>query len=54
MAKKYDGYQSYDYLEKNLDYRPFKLASDTDRVEAYQVKLTVEQKKDTMNLLRII
>ncbi len=34
-AKRYTGYQSYDYLEAGVDYREFKFAPELDRVPAY-------------------
>lgn len=40
MKKGYKGYSSYQYLEKNKDYRDFKMAEEVNRVEPYDLKLT--------------
>jgi len=42
-GKKYGGYKAFQYLEPGKDYRAFKLAKATDRVEPYRVELTEEQ-----------
>lgn len=45
MAKNYNGYQSYAYLEKDNDYRSFELASDVNRVEEYLLPLNEKEEK---------
>ena len=41
--KRYHGYRSYAYLEPGVDYRPFKLAPELDRVPAYLISLDPAQ-----------
>lgn len=41
--KAYKGYKAYQYLERDKDYRYFKLAKEINRVEPYILPLTLEQ-----------
>jgi membrane dipeptidase len=43
QKKKYNGYRSFQYLEEGVDYRPFKLAKEVDRVPSPQVEVTGAQ-----------
>ena len=43
LTKNYSGYQSYAYLEKDVDYRYFELAEEVDRVPSSKVPLTEAQ-----------
>ncbi|MFC2011243.1 dipeptidase [Chloroflexota bacterium] len=45
LNKKYSGYKSYDYLEKDIDYKAFKLAKEIDRVEPYLIPLTTSEEE---------
>ncbi|KPU42337.1 membrane dipeptidase (peptidase family M19) [Oxobacter pfennigii] len=45
MKKGYKGYVSYEYLEKQKDYKNFELAQEIDRVEPYLIPLTAEEEK---------
>ncbi len=45
LNKKYDGYKSYQYLEKNVDYKEYSLAKEINRVEPYLVPLTAAQEE---------
>ncbi len=44
-VKNYDGYRSFQYLESGVDYKPFRLAKEIGRVEAYTVPTTKEEEK---------
>lgn len=44
MKEGYKGYSSYQYLEKDKDYRAFKMADEVNRVEPYDIKLTAKEK----------
>ncbi|MCL6596511.1 MAG: septum formation initiator family protein [Firmicutes bacterium] len=50
--KRYRGYRPYDYLEPGRDYRPFRLAPDGPRVEAYPIPLDPEQEARLDRLMR--
>jgi len=50
-TKPYNGYQSFQYLEEGVDYRPYKLSKQYDRVEPYTYPVTEEQEKDVQNIL---
>ncbi|MBI2467452.1 MAG: membrane dipeptidase [Candidatus Rokubacteria bacterium] len=41
--KNYRGYRSFQYLEPEADYRPFKLAKELGRVPAYEIPLSPEE-----------
>lgn len=45
MKKGYKGYRSYQYLEKDLDYKGFKLSKEINRVKPYLIPLTDEEEK---------
>ena len=45
LNKKYSGYKSYDYLEKDVDYKVFKLAKEVNRVEPYLITLTTSEEE---------
>ena len=45
LNKKYSGYKSFDYLEKDVDYKAFKLAEEVNRVEPYLVPLTTSEEE---------
>ncbi len=49
--KKYSGYRSFQYLEEGVDYRPFKLAKEVDRVPSRKVDVTAEQERRAQRLL---
>jgi len=48
---RYAGYRSFDYLEADADYRPFALASETDRVPPFTVEVSDEQESRVWRLL---
>ena len=48
---RYTGYRSFDYLEADADYRPFALASETDRVPPFTVEVSDEQEARVWRLL---
>ncbi len=52
LEKRYGGYRSFSYLEAGRDYRPFRLADETERVEPYLVPLTEEEEARVERLLR--
>jgi len=45
LNKKYSGYKSFDYLEKDIDYKAFKLDREVNRVEPYLVPLTISEEE---------
>jgi membrane dipeptidase len=49
--KRYTGYQSYQYLEKGLDYKDFKLAKQIGRVPSTQVELAEDEEKRVQKLI---
>jgi membrane dipeptidase len=49
--KRYDGYQSYSYLEPGADYAAFELAGQRDRVAAYDLGLSEEQEERASRLV---
>jgi membrane dipeptidase len=49
--KKYTGYRSFDYLEPNTDYQPFRLAAELDRVPSQKVSVTPEQEERVQRVL---
>ena len=51
LNKKYLGYKSYDYLEKDLDYESFGLAKEVDRVEPYLVSLSAFEEERVMRIV---
>lgn len=50
--KRWDGYTSFSYLERDVDYRPFELSPQIERVEPYVVPLSTEQAARADRLLR--
>ena len=52
LTKKYDGYQSFQYLEKDKDYQSFELAQEVDRVNSSKVSLNEEQEKLVEKILK--
>ncbi|MFW6381636.1 MAG: dipeptidase, partial [Bacillota bacterium] len=52
MKKAYKGYKSFDYLEKGVDYRYFKLAAEVERVPSYQVSLSRQQEEKFNNFIK--
>src|SRR5438105_3887431 len=51
-AKKYDGYRSFQYLEEGVDYQPFALAREVDRVRSSKVELDAAQEERAQRLMR--
>ncbi len=49
--KNYAGYRSFQYLEPEVDYRPFKLAKEVDRVPSRKVEVSAEQEARAQRLL---
>lgn len=49
--KDYRGYKSFQYLEPGVDYRPFKLAKELDRVPAYEIPLSPGEEARVRRLL---
>jgi len=45
------GYRSFDYLEPGVDYRPFELASETDRVPPFTVEVSEAEEARVWRLL---
>ena len=50
LKKKYNGYKSFQYLEEGVDYRPFKLAKEVNRVPSPPVEVTAEQEAHVQKL----
>lgn len=49
--KTYSGYKSFQYLEPEVDYKPFRLAAEIDRVEPYIVSVSQDQEQLAQELL---
>jgi membrane dipeptidase len=49
--KQYQGYQSYQYLEKDRDYKSFKLAKEIARVPSRQLSLSPAEEQRVQTLL---
>ncbi len=49
---RFSGYRSFDYLEPGVDYRPFDLASETDRVPPFIVEVSAIEERRVWDLLR--
>lgn len=45
IPKKYSGYRSFDYLEKGIDFKEYKLNEGINAFEKYLIPLTSEQEK---------
>jgi len=52
LTKNYKDYQSFQYLEKDKDYKSFELAQEVDRVNSTKVPLNEEQEKLVEKILR--
>ena len=50
-ALRYSGFRSFDHLEAGRDYRPFGLASETDRVPPFVVEVSEAEEARTWRLL---
>ncbi|MEM1260139.1 MAG: diguanylate cyclase, partial [Bacteroidota bacterium] len=50
--KKYDGYRSFQYLEKDVDYKYFELAEELNRVSSSKVPLTETQEEVVERILK--
>ena len=50
-ALRYRGFRSFDHLEAGRDYRPFDLASETDRVPPFMVDVSEAEEARTWRLL---
>ena len=51
-SKKYSGYRSFQYLEEGVDYQPFKLAREVNRVRSSQLEVDAEQEQRVERLMR--
>jgi membrane dipeptidase len=51
QKKRYDGYRSFQYLDPDEDYVPFKLAAEIGRVEPYLYPVSEEQERRVQRLL---
>ncbi len=51
QKKAYTGYKSFQYLEPEVDYQPFKLAKEVGRVEPYVYPVSEEQERKVQQLL---
>jgi membrane dipeptidase len=51
VAKNYDGYTCFQYLEPGVDYRPFQLAQEIERVEPYVYPLSEAEERRAQSLL---
>ncbi|WP_164215252.1 membrane dipeptidase [Virgibacillus sp. YIM 98842] len=49
--KKYNGYQSFDYLEAGKDYKPYKLAKQINRVEPYVYPISEAQEEEVQQIM---
>ncbi len=52
LTKSYNGYRSFEYLEKGKDYQDFELADQLRRVASYLVPLTTEQEIRVEQIVR--
>src|SRR5207253_8647200 len=48
---KYEGYKSFEYLERGTDYREFKLAKELDRVPSRRVEVSDAQEQRVQRVL---
>lgn len=51
VPKRYTGYKSFQYLEPDVDYKPFQLAKEIGRVEPYLVPVSNEQEQEVQDIL---
>lgn len=49
--KTYNGYRSFQYLDPDVDYKPFRLAKEIGRVETYTVPVSDAQEQEVQQLL---
>lgn len=49
--KNYDGYRSFDYLRKNIDYRVYTLSDQLERVPPYRFDLSEEEVSVVSNIM---
>lgn len=52
LTKNYKGYKSFEYLEKDVDYRYYELAQEIDRVPSSKVELNAEQEALVEKILK--
>ena len=52
FTKNYKGYQSFQYLERDADYKYFELADEIDRVASAKVQLNDDQEKLATKILK--
>jgi len=52
IGKQNSGYRSFQYLRQGVDYRSFPVATETDRVPPFLVRLSAEQEKRAERLAR--
>ncbi|HMA59950.1 MAG TPA: membrane dipeptidase [Halanaerobiales bacterium] len=52
LNKNYQGYQSYEYLEADYDYKSFEMADQLNRVEGYKVPITEKEEELTEEIMR--
>ena len=50
-VKSWDGYESFSYLDSNVDYKPFDLARQVERVPAFVVPLSDEEERRVESLV---
>ena len=50
LQKQYAGYRSFSYLEAGVDYEPFELADEVDRVAPYRLPLSDEEEARVRDL----
>lgn len=52
LTKNYKGYKSFQYLERDKDYKYFELAEEIDRVPSHLVPLTAEQETKVEQIIQ--
>ncbi len=52
LTKNYKGYQSFQYLEKDIDYKYFELANEVNRVPSSRVELNADQEAMVEKILK--
>src|SRR5262249_180603 len=50
-TKKYNGYRSFPYLQEGVDYQPFKLAREVQRVTSSRVEVTPDQEERARRMM---
>lgn len=48
---RYDGYRSFQYLEAGVDYQPFDLAKEIERVPSRRIEISADQERRVQRLL---